>query len=183
MMESQSGEEGHQSDEGLVHKVYADGFWMEKYEVTNKQFVIFLNNKGMRGSKNKPWFETKAEDSLSQITGGTGNFRVESGYEDYPVVNVSWYGADAFAKWLSKKTGHKFRLPTEAEWEYACRAGTTTPFYFGDTISTDQANYDGDYVYGSGRKGIDRKKTTRVGSFTANDFGLYDMGAALLKRL
>ena len=165
MMGSSDSEASHENNEGPVHKVYVDSFWMGKYEVTNEQFTAFLNDKGIRGSKDKPWFETKAEDSHSQVTGSVGNFRVESGYDDYPVVNVSWYGADAFAKWLSKKTGHKFRLPTEAEWEYACRAGTTTPFYFGDTISTDQANYDGNYV----------KKATRVGSFSANGFGLYDM--------
>jgi formylglycine-generating enzyme len=65
--------------------------------------------------------------------------------------------------------------PTEAQWEYACRAGTTTPFHFGETISTDQANYDGNYPYGKGKKGIYRKKTTPVGSFPANAWGLFDM--------
>jgi formylglycine-generating enzyme required for sulfatase activity len=75
---------------------------------------------------------------------------------------------------LSKKEGQAYRLPTEAEWEYACRAGTTTPFYFGETISTDQANYNGNFPYGKG-KGVDRGKTTPVGSFPANVWGLYDM--------
>ena len=68
-----------------------------------------------------------------------------------------------------------FRLPTEAEWEYACRAGTAAPFYFGNTISPDQANYDGNYVYGNGKKGIYRAQTTDVGSFPANAWGLYDL--------
>ena len=64
---------------------------------------------------------------------------------------------------------------TEAEWEYGCRAGTTTPFHFGETISTDQANYDGNHIYGTGRKGVCRITTTPVGSFPANAFGLFDM--------
>ena len=68
-----------------------------------------------------------------------------------------------------------FRSPTEAEWEYACRAGTTTPFHFGETISTEQANYNGDFVYGNGTKGVLRNKTTPVGSFPANAWGLHDM--------
>ena len=71
--------------------------------------------------------------------------------------------------------GKRYRLPTEAEWEYACRAGTTTPFHFGDTISTDQANYDGNHTYGKGKKGVYRQKTTPVGSFPPNAWGLYDM--------
>jgi formylglycine-generating enzyme required for sulfatase activity len=68
-----------------------------------------------------------------------------------------------------------YRLPTEAEWEYACRGGTTTPFYCGETISTDLANYNGNYTYGQGQKGEYREKTTKVGIFPANPFGLYDM--------
>src|SRR5262249_35855384 len=85
--------------------------------------------------------------------------------------------AVAFCEWLSKQgvRVRKFRLPTEAEWEYACRAWTTTPFHFGETISTDQANYDGNYTYGKGKKGVFRQKTTPVGSFQANAWGLFDM--------
>jgi formylglycine-generating enzyme required for sulfatase activity len=95
----------------------------------------------------------------------------------HPVESVSWKKAKKFIeKLISMNNGlYKLRLPTEAEWEYACRAGTTTPFYFGETISTDQANYNGNHVYGSGRKGEYREKTTPVGSFPSNDFGLYDM--------
>ena len=92
-----------------------------------------------------------------------------------PVERVSWEEATAFCKKLSAKTGKTVRLPTEAEWEYACRAGTSTPFHTGATISTDEANYDGNYTYGSGRKGVYREKTVPVGSFKPNARGLYDM--------
>ena len=95
---------------------------------------------------------------------------------DCPVENVSWYDVQKFIKRLNKKESDtQYRLPTEAEWEYAARAGTATPFSFGNTLSTDQANYDGNYPYGDGPKGIFRKKTIPVASFAPNGFGLYDM--------
>jgi formylglycine-generating enzyme required for sulfatase activity len=92
-----------------------------------------------------------------------------------PVEQVSWNDAEAFCKRLAEKTGRVYRLPSEAEWEYACRAGTTTPFYFGETITTDLANYNGSYTYGSELKGKYRQQTTEVGKFSPNAFGLYDM--------
>ena len=94
---------------------------------------------------------------------------------DNPFRQVSWDDAVEFCRKLSEKEGRTYLLPTEAEWEYACRAGTTTPFYTGETISTSQANYNGNYVYGSGTKGIHRKTTIAVASFPPNAFGLYDM--------
>ena len=95
--------------------------------------------------------------------------------DNLPVESVSWNEAVEFCQKLSANTDRKVRLPTEAEWEYACRAGTTTPFNTGDTISTDQANYDGNHTYGNGSKGVFREKTTPVGSFPPNAWGLYDM--------
>lgn len=96
--------------------------------------------------------------------------------DNLPLEYVSWYEAVEFCQRLSKKTGRTYRLPSEAQWEYACRAGTTTPFHFGETITTDLANYNGNWIYGSEPKGINRQKTTPVGSFqVANAFGLYDM--------
>ena len=92
-----------------------------------------------------------------------------------PVVGVSWNDAIAFCQRLSQQTGKSYRLPSEAEWEYACRAGTKTPFHFGDTITTDLANYDGNSTYGLAPKGTHRKQTTPVGSFSANAFGLFDL--------
>ncbi len=76
---------------------------------------------------------------------------------------------------LSKKTGRNYRLPSDADWEYACRAGTTTPFHFGETITTELANYDGNKIYGNAPKGKYIKQTTSVGSFPPNAFGLYDL--------
>ncbi len=99
-----------------------------------------------------------------------------------PVETVNWHCAVEFCRKLSETTGRNVRLPTEAEWEYACRAGTTTPFYFGKTISTDLANYSGmDDAYGYGSEGEDRGRTTPVGSFLANAWGLYDMHGNVLE--
>jgi formylglycine-generating enzyme required for sulfatase activity len=102
------------------------------------------------------------------------------GRDRRPVTNVNWNDARAYIAWLNGKLGLEgradaYRLPSEAEWEYACRAGTTTPFSFGATISTAQANYDGNYTYGAGKKGEYRGWITPVGSFPANAFGLHDM--------
>jgi formylglycine-generating enzyme required for sulfatase activity len=121
-------------------------FYMGIYEVTQAQWQAVMGN--------NPGF----------FRGG-----------DHPVEQVSWDDALEFCRKLSAQTGRKVRLPTEAEWEYACRAGTTTAFNTGGTISAEQANYDGDYTYGGGRKGVYRKKTTPVGIFPANAWGLYDM--------
>ncbi len=93
-----------------------------------------------------------------------------------PVENVSWYDAAEFCERLEEKTGKSYRLPTEAEWEYACRAGTTTPFHFGETVTPKLACYNGRERYAFGYKGKSRKETTEVGFFNiANAFGLYDM--------
>ena len=97
------------------------------------------------------------------------------GRGDRPVVNVNWEDARDYVRWLSKETGKRYRLLSESEWEYAARGGTTGPFHYGATISSEQANYDARYVYGSGRKGRYRKRTVPVDSFPANAFGLHDM--------
>jgi formylglycine-generating enzyme required for sulfatase activity len=94
---------------------------------------------------------------------------------DRPVEMVSHDDAVAYCRKLTARLGRPFRLPTEAEWEHACRAGTTTPFHFGDTIGAEQANYDASYVYGRGKKGIFRQQTTPVGLFAPNALGLHDM--------
>ena len=93
-----------------------------------------------------------------------------------PVINVSWGDAQAFVQWLTRKTGRFYRLPSEAEWEYACRAGTKSPFWWGSSITPDQANYNGNYTYeGGGSKGENREKTLPVHSFEPNPWGLYQV--------
>ncbi len=94
-----------------------------------------------------------------------------------PVTGVSWDDAQAYTKWLSGKTGNEYRLPSEAEWEYACRAGSVTPFWWGTSITTEQANYDGrGFAYsGGGRKGEFRQQTLPVQCFEPNPWGLYQV--------
>jgi len=92
-----------------------------------------------------------------------------------PVENVSWYEAVEFCARLSRKTGKKYRLPSEAQWEYACRGETMTPFHFGETITSELANYNGNSNYGDAPKGVYRFQTTDVGNFKPNAFGLYDL--------
>jgi formylglycine-generating enzyme required for sulfatase activity len=92
-----------------------------------------------------------------------------------PVETVNWAEAREFCEKLSKKEDKQYTLPTEAEWEYCCRAGTKTAFHFGNAISTEICNYNGNRVYGDGKKGVFRKKTTDVGTFPPNKWGLFDM--------
>jgi formylglycine-generating enzyme required for sulfatase activity len=97
------------------------------------------------------------------------------GGKNLPVERISWDDCQQFIKKLREKDNKSYRLPTEAEWEYGCRAGTITSFHFGETISTDQANYDGNFTYGNGKKGVRRGTTTSVENFPANAWGLHDM--------
>ncbi len=167
-------------DERPVHEVSLSPFAIGKYEVTNVEYVRFLNQVKKRGTKERPWFETEEEDNFSKIQGEIGKFTVNSGYEQHPVVNVSWYGAVAYADWLSRETGKNYRLPTEAEWEFAARGGMMTARHWGDDISCDKAMYSNsswsnscsDYVR---KKKLVLESTAPVGSYPKNQFGLYDM--------
>ena len=143
------------SDEGPQHEVRVPGFLMGIVEVTQTQW---------RAVAALPKVEQDLDADPSAFE---GNHR--------PVERISWENAVEFCRRLSNHSGREYRLPSEAEWEYACRAGTTTPFHFGETITTDLANYDGNHAYGAAPKGIFRDRTTKVGSFPANGFGLYDM--------
>ena len=121
---------------------------------------------------------TFAEWDACAEDGGCGGHKPDDqgwGRGTRPVIDVSWKDSEAYVVWLSHKTGKAYRLPTEAEWEYAARAGTTTPFSYGATVNTNQANYDGSTAFGAGAVGVDRQKTTPVGSFPPNAFGLHDM--------
>ena len=140
--------ERHRSeDEGPEHRVtFTRGIYMGIHEVTQAQWQAVMDT-------NPACFK--------------GGRR--------PVEMVSWDDCQAFIRKLNSRGSGNFRLPAEAEWEYACRAGTSTPFHFGATITTNQANYDGNYAYARGPKGVHRKQTTVVGSFPYNAWGLYDM--------
>jgi formylglycine-generating enzyme required for sulfatase activity len=101
--------------------------------------------------------------------------------DDRPVEQVSWGDAMEFCRRLSQRTGRHYTLPSEAQWEYACRGGTSTPFAFGETLSDELANYDASETYGNGLKGKYRKQTTPVGRFPANAWGLQDMHGNVLE--
>ena len=128
--------EGEGSDnEKPQHKVTVPEFWMGKYPVTQAQYSAVIG-------KNPSHFKGK----------------------NLPVEQVNWNDAIEFCKRLSRKTGKSYRLPSEAEWEYACRAGTTTRYFFGDDLTQQQANFD-----------LNLGKTSPVGTYPANAFGLHDM--------
>jgi len=134
------------------HKVtIKEAFWMGKFTVTNALWNAVM------GTEPSKQFDVKFQG------------------KNQPVVGVSWHDCNKFCKELSVLTGKEFRLPTEAEWEYACRANTTTPFHFGDTITPDLVNYNSYFSYGNAPKGEYRKKTVDVGSFSSNAWGLYQM--------
>lgn len=114
-------------------------------------------------------YDRYADVSGSQKPGGAW------GRGSLPVINVSWDDAQAYSQWLGEQTGRAYRLPSEAEWEYACRAGTTTPFHYGSQITTDQANFNGGFMYNGSVEGKWRVHTVPVGSFPPNAFGLHDM--------
>jgi formylglycine-generating enzyme required for sulfatase activity len=137
------------------HQVRVQPFLMGKYQVTQAQWQAVVA---------WPKIDRDLEADPARFKG-----------KNRPIEQVSWDDAVEFCQRLSKHTGREYRLPSEAEWEYACRAGTTTPFHFGSTITPDLANYDGNYTYGAGPKGKYREQTTDVGSFPPNALGLYDM--------
>jgi len=138
------------------HQVTVPAFFMGKYPVTQAQWRVV--SAFLRVNR-----ELKLEPSRFK-----GDNR--------PVERVSWYDAVEFCDRLSRYTKREYRLPSEAEWEYGCRGGTTTPFHFGETITSEVANYNGNYIYGKGVKGEYREETTEVGKFgIGNEYGLYDM--------
>jgi formylglycine-generating enzyme required for sulfatase activity len=156
--------------ESPQHQVTVPSFFIGKFQITQAQYQAVMK-----------------QGIIGKILGGNSANPDPSYFkgDKRPVERVSWNDAVEFCQKLSQKTGRTYRLPSEAEWEYACRAGTTTPFYFGETITTDLANYRGtdwEYEgtiypgnYGQAPKGEYREQTTIVGSFPPNAFGLYDM--------
>lgn len=146
LMGSPENEKKRNKSEEPSHKVVIEPFFLGKFAVTQAQYKAIMGNNPSKYKGKK-----------------------------HPVETVTWNDAIEFCKKLTKKTKRKYRLPSEAEWEYACRAGTKTPFHFGETITTDLVNYDGGYTYASEPQSKDRKQIVEVGSFPPNAFGLYDM--------
>ena len=138
------------SEESPQHSVKIRPFLLGKYPVTQAQWRSIMG-------------------------GNPSRFADSNDSDQKPVEKVSWFDCMQFCQQLSEIVDRELRLPTEAEWEYACRGKTKTPFYFGETINPELANYNGEYSYGKGTVGEYRYQTTKVGSFPANIFGLYDM--------
>ncbi|AOW98270.1 hypothetical protein BJP34_01395 [Moorena producens PAL-8-15-08-1] len=137
------------------HLVSIQPFFLGKYQVTQAQW---------RAVAKLPKVKRDLDPDPSEFKG-----------KNRPVEQVTWVDAVEFCRRLSEHTGTEYRLPSEAEWEYACRAGTTTPFHYGETITTKLANYNGNYTYAEEAEGEYREETTSVGRFPPNGFGLYDM--------
>jgi formylglycine-generating enzyme required for sulfatase activity len=131
IMGSPEDEPERKESEGPQHEVTVAPFFMGRYPITQAQYEAVMGTNPA----------TRYEDPDRFVA------------PDKPVINVSWDNAVEFCDRLAEQTGRPYRLPSEAEWEYACRAGTTTPFYFGKIITTDVANYNGDYTYNEGEKG------------------------------
>ena len=157
------------------HSVTVSGFYMGKYAVTQKEYkeVMGYNPSDFTGD-NLPvemvaWYD--AVEFCNKLSEKEGLEPVYTIKNRVPATGYPITDAKVTANWSKKG----YRLPTEAEWEYACRADTTTPFSTGNNITTDQANYDGNYPYNSNPTGIYRGSSTVVGSFAHNAWGLYDM--------
>ncbi|MFG6107674.1 SUMF1/EgtB/PvdO family nonheme iron enzyme [Leptothoe sp. EHU-05/26/07-4] len=156
LMGSPETEVGRRNRESPQHFVNVISFWMGMHPVTQKQW---------RAVSALPKVKRKLRANPSRFKG-----------DNRPVERVSWNDAVEFCARLSKRTNRQYRLPSEAEWEYACRAGTETPFHFGRTITSELANYDASYLYDQGLIGIYREETVNVDEFRiANNFGLYGM--------
>jgi formylglycine-generating enzyme required for sulfatase activity len=156
MMGSPDDEPERSNNESHHNVTIAHSFAVARHAVTRGQFAAFIDNSGYIGGDGSwPGFVQEMSD---------------------PVININWEDAKAYVTWLAQTTGKPYRLPTEAEWEYAARAGTTTPFWWGSSINPAQANYDGRSVYeGGGAKGEWRESTVPAGRFAANPWGLYNV--------
>jgi formylglycine-generating enzyme required for sulfatase activity len=133
-------------------------FAMGRYPVTVGEWRAFVEATGWQPDGEVDW----AAPGFAQT-------------DMHPVVGVTWGDAQQYLHWLGERTGQRYRLPSEAEWEYACRAGTRTAFSFGDAIDTGRANYDGNFTWNGGQRGEYRRGTTPVDQFAPNPWGLHDM--------
>ena len=151
-MGSPESEPERRSNEGPQRRVTIAGFAVGKYEVTFAEWDACVSAGGCSHRPEDRW-----------------------GRGDQPMMRVSWNDAQEYVRWLSQQTGQTYRLPSEAEWEYAARAGTETPFHTGPRITLEQANFKGNQGYNGSAKGVWPKQTVPVGSFPANGWGLHDV--------
>ncbi len=149
--------------EGPQHRVAVPEFLLGQTPITHAQWREVAG-----------WREREGETWTRELMPNASRFREEADSDQRPVDNVSWLAAMEFCHRLSQRTGRHYTLPSEAQWEYACRAGSTTPFAFGATLTAELANYDAT-ILRDGPKGEYRKQITPVGMFPANAWGLQDM--------
>jgi len=198
LMGSPDTEPERNMDEGPQHGVAVQTpFGLGRCEVRVGEFRAFVDDTGYRTEAERPATTGGAVRGCYGWDGakGSGEQRAEFNWrnpgftqgDDHPVVCVSWNDGRAYAHWLSVRTGQHYRLPTEAEWEYAARAGTTTPFSagIGNCLTTDLANYDGNYDHnGCGAKtGVYRRQTVPVGTLPPNPWGLHEMAGSVWERV
>jgi formylglycine-generating enzyme required for sulfatase activity len=178
LMGSPPEEPERSDDEGPQHEVTLESFFISQTPITQAQWREVAGWQPLpaeRWGRDLNSDPSHFQNREGQAEGEVPLFEAEANTDNRPVENVSCLDAMEFCNRLSQRTGRTYSLPSEAQWEYACRAGTTTPFYFEDMISPELANYDGNYAYADGHQGVYRKQTTPVGMFPANAWGLHDM--------
>lgn len=168
-MGSPDNEKGHKPDEGPQVQVKVDAFWMGKTEVTWNEYELFMYPEDQRlaAAGGAAPAKDAVVDGVSRPTKPYVEMSFGMGKDGYPAISMTQHAANKYCQWLSAKTGHFYRLPTEAEWEYACRAGTTTAYSFGD-----DASKIGEYAWFEGNSDF---KYQKVGKKKPNPWGLYDM--------
>jgi formylglycine-generating enzyme required for sulfatase activity len=175
LMGSPEGEKGRKPDEGPQHKVKISPFWMGRCEVTWNEYELFMypdQEKALTFDTNNPYLD-KASDAVSRPTKPYVEMSFGMGKGEYPAISMTQHAANKYCQWLSAKTGQYYRLPTEAEWEYACRAGTTTTYFFGD----DPAPLK-EYAWFAKNSDFKYQKTGRK---KPNPWGLHDMYGNVLE--
>jgi formylglycine-generating enzyme required for sulfatase activity len=173
----QMGSDDSEADdnEKPVHSVTLSDFSIGKYEVTNAQFCAFLNEKGNREERGAEWINLDGSygKEKCRISIRGNRFVVERGYDDHPVIYVSWYGARAFCNWLKEKTGKNYQLPTEAQWEFAARGGNKSRGYtYAGTDELDALGWYSNNSVGG---------THKVGQKGPNELGIYDMSGNVIE--
>jgi len=179
IMGSHYSEPEWRDNESPQHQVAVSSFYMCKHAVTQKEYqaIMRINPSDFKGD-DLPVEQVSWYDAITYCNARSLAEGLKEAYTiDQDRTDPDNTGGTDLLKWVViwDKSADGYRLPTEAEWEYACRAGTTTPFYTGDNITTDDANYDGNLPYNGNDKGLYRETTVPAGSFMKNAFGLYDM--------